>query len=107
MARGMPRRRTKRRAQARQKERLASDLERLARLAPGGAPDRPISVGAAPQVDVIAEQTRCPLCRVTLRLEQHLATTVDGVRLRVAEVVCPACRRKRSLYFRLDLELLH
>jgi hypothetical protein len=101
------RRRTKRRAQARQREKLASDLERLARLAPGGAPDRPIPVGAVPQVDVIAEQTRCPVCRVPLRLEQHLATTVDGVRLRVAEVVCVACRRRRSLYFRLDLEALH
>ena len=107
MARGWLRGRAKRRAQERQKEKLTRDLERLARLEVGGAPDRPILVSASSQVDVIAERTRCLTCRTGLRLEQHVASTIDGVRLRIARMRCLVCGTKRSLYFRLELELLH
>jgi hypothetical protein len=99
--------RISRRAQARKRDKLTQELERLAREMPGGAPDRPITVAAAPQVDVIAGQTPCPVCQAALRLVEHAADTVEGVRLRVARVLCPVCGAKRSLYFRIEDALPH
>ena len=78
------------------------DLERLARLAPGGAPDRPIDVDTPPLVDVMAragDRARC--ARAAFRLEEHAAETIDGVRLRVARVTCTSCGIAREIYFRL------
>jgi hypothetical protein len=102
---GMPKRkpspRLVRRLRGRAHERLVADLERLARLAPGGAPDRPLVVEAPSQVEPIAEGTVCPLCEGALRLVTHAAETHEGMRLRVAHVRCTACGVRRALYFRL------
>ena len=68
MARRGRSRRGQRRALEREKAKLERDLERLAKLQPGGAPDRPIVVAAPPQVDIIAQRMRCPVCQTTLRL---------------------------------------
>jgi hypothetical protein len=96
-----------RRARAREEQELARDQERLARLQPGGTPERPVSIESPAQVDVIASATPCPLCRGTLRLVEHAAETVAGVRLRVARLVCTGCRTPRALYFRLVEQMLH
>jgi hypothetical protein len=80
---------------------LVGDLERVARLAPGGAPDRPFEVESPTQVEPIAEGTACPLCQGALRLRDHAAETHEGIRLRVAHVRCTACGVERGLYFRL------
>jgi hypothetical protein len=101
MAKRKPSPRTTRRARARVHEGLVTDLERLARLAPGGAPDRPLEVEAPTQVEPIAEATPCPLCQGPLRMEEHAAETHDGARLRVAHVRCTGCGVGRSFYFRL------
>ena len=77
------------------------DLERLAALAPGGAPERPRDVDTPPLVDVMAEATPCPLCGGSLRLVEHAAETIEGVRLRVARVTCTTCGIGRAIYFRL------
>lgn len=90
-----------RRERARAHERLVRDLERLARLAPGGAPERPRSIDSPAQVEVIAAATPCPLCEGALRLDQHASATHDGVRLRVARVACTTCGVRRELWFRL------
>jgi len=73
----------------------------LARLAPGGSPTRPLDVDTPPLVDVIAAATPCPLCSGSVRLDEHAAQTIDGVRLRVARVTCTSCGVARDLYFRL------
>jgi len=83
------------------------DLERLARLAPGGAPDRPIAVDTPPLVDVMAVARPCPLCGGSLRLLEHGAETITGVRLRVARVTCTACGIARAIYFKLAAVSLH
>ena len=83
------------------------DQERLARLQPGGSPERPQAVESPAQVDVIAAATPCPLCGGTLRLVEHAAEIVAGVRLRVAHLVCTTCRTRRALYFRLVERALH
>lgn len=94
----MGRRERARRLAARQHVR---DLERLAGLATGGAPERPIDVDTPPLVDVMAEAMPCPLCGASLRLVEHAAETIGGVRLRVARVRCTACGVGRAIYFRL------
>jgi len=99
-----PPRRATRRAAQRQHVR---DLDRLARLAPGGAPDRPIEVDTPAVVDVMAEARRCPLCDGPLHLVQHTAETIDGERLRVAHVKCASCGVPRAIYFRLQAPLLN
>ncbi len=107
MAARKKRERTARRRRDRLHEKLARDLERLARLEPGGSPERPLAVVSPAVVDVLAVAKPCPLCGGTLRLEDHTAREVDGVRLRVAAVVCTSCRAGRELYFRLDEPALH
>ena len=96
-----------RRLRAREQEKLARDQERLAHLQPGGAPERPLAIESPPQVDVIAGATPCPLCGGTLRLIEHAAEVLAGVRLRVAHLTCTRCRTPRTLYFRLVEQTLH
>jgi hypothetical protein len=101
MAKRKPSPRTIRRARARVHEGVVTDLERLARLAPGGAPDRPLDVEAPTQVEPIAEAMPCPLCQEALRVVEHAAETHEGMRLRVAHVRCTGCGVERAVYFRL------
>jgi len=101
MGKRKPSPRSIRRASGRAHEALVKDLERLARLAPGGAPDRPLDVETPSQVEPIAQATACPLCEGPLRLENHAAETHDGARLRVAHLQCTNCGVARALYFRL------
>jgi hypothetical protein len=107
MARRPLTRRGARRQQARDAEALASDLEKLETMAPGGTPQRPLDVESAAQVDVIAGRRPCPRCRVARRLDQHVVRTVDGQSLRVALVACPRCARRAELWFRLRPARLH
>lgn len=83
------------------------DLEKLARLEPGGGPDRPVLVESVAQVDVMATARPCPLCQGGLRLVEHAAETVDRARLRVARLTCTVCGVPRARYFRLDGHALH
>jgi hypothetical protein len=95
------RKRTQRRAADRAGKKLVADLERLASLAPGGAPDRPILVTSPAEVEVLARATPCPVCEGELRPVEHTAETIGGARLRVAKTVCAACGRRREIYFQL------
>jgi hypothetical protein len=94
------------RARRRAQQEHVRDLERLARLAPGGTPARPLEVDTPPLVDVMAGAATCPLCGGGYRLDEHAAETIDGVRLRVARVTCTSCGIARPIYFRLR-ELLN
>jgi hypothetical protein len=100
-------RRTARRRRDRLHEKLARDLDRLARLEPGGAPERPLPIASPAVVDVLAVAKPCPLCGGPLRLEDHAAVEIDGTRLRVASVACTLCRARRALYFRLSNPSIH
>ena len=101
MGKRKPTPRTVRRMQGRVHESLVKDLERLARLAPGGAPDRPLDVQTPSQVEPIAEASTCPLCEGVLRIENHAAETHETGRLRVAHMRCTSCGVARAFYFRL------
>jgi hypothetical protein len=97
--------RAERRALARQHDKLARDLDRLARLEAGGAPDRPLEIVSPALVEVHVRGTPCPLCAGELRLEEHLAETVGLTRLRVAKVACAMCGAKRAIYFKVTSAL--
>ena len=102
-----PRLRTGRRARERAQADLVRDLEKLARLQPGGAPERPLEIDSPARIDVMATQTPCPLCQGTLRLDAHAAETIAGRRLRVARLTCTACGVARAFYFVLAGALPH
>lgn len=101
------RKRALRREEDRAQQKIARDLEKLADLAPGGSPERPIAIASPSEVEVRARSTPCPICQAELRVEEHTAETISGARLRIAKVVCSVCRRKRSIYFQLEATTLN
>jgi hypothetical protein len=101
------RKRTLRREDERAAQKLARDLEKLAAHAPGGSPERAVEITSPSEVEVQARATPCPICRAELRVEEHTAETIGGVRLRVAKVVCTMCGRRRALYYRLAGAMLN
>ncbi len=96
-----PRARTERRAQERAQEKLARDRAKLALLEPGGAPERPLVVESASQVEVHARSLPCTRCESDVRVESHEARTVGDARLRLARLLCPRCGTRRDVWFRL------
>lgn len=103
---GQQRRRTRRLAE-RARARLASEVQRAARLDPGGVPERPLVIDSSVLVDLRAVARPCLICDGSLRLDAHTAEVVDGVRLRVATVVCTQCGTRRAIYFRLHEPSVH
>jgi hypothetical protein len=93
--------RTARRAAQRASQKLAEQRERLWSLAPGASSQHPIEVESASVVEPRASALTCPRCEITFRIEAHRAPSVDGMRLREVEVVCPRCGQRRSIWFRL------
>src|SRR5271165_2586086 len=93
--------RAARREQARALEKLATQREKLARLEAGGAPDHPVMVESASQIEVHARSLQCLRCDGSYRVDEHVAETIDGERLRVTSLVCIACGARRSVYFRI------
>jgi hypothetical protein len=98
-----PRLRTERRAAERAAAKLADSRERLARLEPGGAPAHPITVTSASQVEVRARSLGCARCGAEPRVESHEALAVDGRRLRLVRLACPACGARRDAWFALAM----
>jgi endogenous inhibitor of DNA gyrase (YacG/DUF329 family) len=93
--------RTLERANARAGEKLVRQKEKLFLLEDGGTPERPIPVTSPVVVELKAAALACPRCGATVRLEEHRAPSVGGVRLREALVRCPRCGTQRSMWFRL------
>jgi len=101
MGKRKPSARGERRARERVHEDLVRDLEELARVTPGGTPERPIDVESPAQVEPIVQASSCPLCEGTVQLDEHVVDTRGAERLRVARVRCAQCGVERELYFRL------
>ena len=97
----VPRARSLKRTALRAADKLAQQRERLFLLEAGGTPQRPIEVQSASVVENRAAARVCPTCEVPFRVEAHRARSAEGVRLREAEVSCPRCGERRSLWFRL------
>jgi len=94
--------RTEKRESARAAEKLALQREKLAKLEPGGAPDRPIDVTTASVIEPHARALACLRCGdAGTRIEEHEVREVDGRRLRVVRVACPQCGARRVVYLRI------
>ncbi len=93
--------RTARRQADRDVVKHAAAARKVHLLGPGGAPDRPIELASAAQVEPDAEGQRCPVCGAGVRVESHDAVAFAGVRLRVAELRCKACHEKLRRYYRI------
>jgi hypothetical protein len=96
-----------RRALVRVADKVARQRERLARLADGGAPDRPIDVISASVVETQAAGQACLRCDASCRVADHAAVTVGERRLRVVRLECSHCGTVRALYFRIVGETLN
>jgi hypothetical protein len=99
--------RSARRAALRAADKLARQRERLFQLEAGGAPERPIDVESSNVIEPRAAALECPRCQVAFRVEAHRAPSSPGMRLREAEVACPRCGQRRSIWFRLVGESLN
>lgn len=100
------RKRTERREQERAAEKLAEARTKLARLEPGGAPDRPIEVTSASVIEVHATSLPCLACEAQgARVDAHDAITHDGRSLRHVRLRCARCGTRRDLYFRIGTAL--
>jgi hypothetical protein len=97
--------RNERRAAARDAERLARDRARLARLEPGGEPERPIEVESASQIEPIALGMTCLACEGSNRLIEHAAEVVGETRLRKLLLACAQCGARRTVWFRIVVSL--
>jgi hypothetical protein len=94
--------RTERRKMERDGVKLARARMKLASLEPGGAAERPIDVTSASVVEVHASSLPCAACGASgVRVEEHVAVTVDQRALRIARTICPRCGARRDVYFRI------
>jgi hypothetical protein len=94
--------RTERRVRERAARDLVRDRERLARLEPGGSAERPLVVPSTSVIEVRVRSLRCPQCEGEYRLEDHQAPSAG---LRRVDVICRVCQVRRSLWFRLRVDL--
>ena len=99
--------RAERRARARADEKLAHARERLALLEDGGTPERPIEVISASVVEPHAQSMPCLRCHGACRVDEHVAETVSGKRLRIARTLCMQCGARRNVFFRITGNLVN
>jgi hypothetical protein len=117
--------RAMRRQADRNVQKFMRDKTRLAALEVGGAPERPIQVTSASEVEISARSMPCIQCGGEVRVEveisarsmpciqcggevrvdEHLAETIGADRLRITHVSCPSCGTKRAIYFRIGSPL--
>jgi len=97
-----PRPRTKQREALRAQQKLSDARQRLFALEPGGTPERPLPVLSAAVVEAHAESVPCPRCSARHEVLEHVAVTIDGVRLREARLRCRQCGTTRSMWFRIQ-----
>ena len=101
----MKRKRTERRERERAAVKLVHARERLARLEPGGSPERPFEVTSSAVIPVRARSQPCPQCGGSLRLEEETAEKIEGRSLRATHMVCQTCGAPRVFWFRISSPL--
>ncbi len=94
-----------RRAAERAREKIADASEKLARLEPGGAPERPIEIETASLVEPHARSIPCLRCGHEVRVVDHEAKTIGERRLRVVRTKCTRCGAIRVFYMRITTPL--
>lgn len=95
-----PRARTIARNLEREQHKLLAHKSKLAELAEGGSPQRPMGVESASVIEARAASLPCIACEQPCRVVAHEAL-VDENRVRRVELVCPRCATRRYVYFRI------
>lgn len=90
-----------RRAAQRAREKIADASEKLAKLEPGGAPERPLELESASLVEPHARSMPCVRCGYEVRVIEHEAKTIGERRLRIVKTKCTQCGAIRVLYIHL------
>jgi hypothetical protein len=91
--------RTERRRSERAARSIVQDREKLAALSPGGSADRPITVAAAPVIEIQIRSMPCIQCEEgRYKVQEHRSA---GAGLRDVSVVCQLCGAPRLLWFRI------
>lgn len=96
-----------RREADRDAKKALNDRLALARLEPGGAPERAIELVSASLVEPTARGIPCPACGATVRVQDHTAETIESRRLRVVRVDCARCGFVGSRYFTIAEKALN
>ncbi len=94
-----------RRRKQRAARQLANERERLARLEPGGAPERPLTVVSAAVVEEHARRLGCAQCTGPLTVDDHAVAKHDGELLRKVSTRCRMCRSERVVWLRITPRL--
>jgi hypothetical protein len=76
-------------------------------MEPGGAPERPIEVESASQIEPHALGMCCLRCEGPNRLLEHAAVTVNEQGLRSVVIQCARCGARRAIWFRIAARLPH
>jgi len=83
-------------------ERVERERERLAKLLPGGTPERPVLVTSASVIEPHATAAMaCPQCGGTHRVDEHTRPIPS---LRRLDVTCRQCGVPRALWYRIAPE---
>lgn len=96
--------RSERRAADGEVRKFREGAKKLYEAEPGGAPDRPVTLSAASQVEPDAEAVRCPYCRAGVRVLAHEAVEHQGRRLRKVALECRACHAGWTRFYTLALQ---
>lgn len=96
------RERTARRENERDLDKLTDARMKLAALEVGGAPERPMDVDSASQIEGRAEALLCFRCEHPLKIEEHRALHhPSSGSVRELALRCPTCGTKRNAYYRV------
>ncbi len=106
MAKKPKRDRTVRREDARSTKKAIEERLALAKIEPGGAPDRAIVVSTAALVEPSARAIPCPVCGSSVRAMSHTAEVREGRRVRVVAVDCSRCGARVERFFDVTAPLL-
>ncbi|NVB79551.1 MAG: hypothetical protein HOV81_14235 [Kofleriaceae bacterium] len=94
--------RTERRARERAVRDLVRDREKLAKLSPGGAAERPITVPSSAVIEVRIHGMTCPQCEGRYKIVDHRSA---GQGMRPVDVRCDRCGTPRTLWFKIVEDL--
>jgi hypothetical protein len=78
------------------------EIEACARELPGGTPATAIVVVSSSQIEPHARSLSCIVCDQFVHVEQHRASTIDGLAVRVLDLTCRSCGTGRVVHFRIQ-----
>jgi hypothetical protein len=79
-----------------------TELAAAAAELPGGTAATAVVVVSSSQIEPQLGRFTCLACDAPMDLEQHRATTEDGIAVRALDLACRQCGGPRTAYFRIE-----